>query len=343
MIDFSRTNIRAWSMLGACGAFGIAAMELPAVDDRVVFLTSDLCFYSGLERFSAAHGDRLYNFGIAEQNMIGAAAGFAKEGFIPFATTYGAFAASRCMDQVRVNMGYMGLNIKLVGMTAGLSAGILGATHVSIEDLAVMRAVPNITVLSPADGAETIKAVMAAAAFDGPVYLRLTGAMGCPIVYKEEPPFEIGHANCLKSGEDIAILATGAMVSPALQAAQLLGAEGLCVSVWDFHTIKPLDRQTISACLKAKLIVTAEEHNIFGGFGSAVAEYLSERPEHPPLLTIGIDDYFAKADEYSGLLQEYGLSGPQMAEKIRNHYTRSDYHDESGKVHCSISGKPWGE
>lgn len=317
MIEYSRTNLRTWSMLGSCGAFGIAAMELPAMEERTVFLTSDLCFYSGLERFAAQYGDRLYNFGIAEQNMVGAAAGFAKEGFIPFATTYGAFAASRCMDQVRVNMGYMNLNIKLVGMTAGLTSGILGATHISVEDLAVMRAIPNITILSPADGAETIKAAFAAAAHDGPVYLRLTGAMGCPIVYKGEPPFAIGKANRLAEGEDLAILATGSMVAPALRAAEILRANGIAAAVWNFHTVKPLDRQAIASCLRAKRIVTVEEHNVLGGFGSAVAECLSGYADHPPLLVLGIDDRFPKADEYSGLLTEYGLTAEQIAEKIQ--------------------------
>ena len=329
MIVYSRTNIRTWSMLGTCGAFGIAATELPSMDDRIVFLTSDLCFYSGLERFAAQYGDRLYNFGIAEQNMVGAAAGFAKEGFVPFATTYGAFAASRCMDQVRVNMGYMGLNVKIVGLTSGLTSGILGATHISVEDLAVMRAIPNLTILSPADGAETIKAVLAAAAYEGPIYLRLTGSMGCPIVYSEEPPFVIGKANPLAAGEDIAILATGSVVAAAQRAAVLLRQQGVSASVLDFHTIKPLDTQAISSCMSTKMIVTVEEHNVYGGFGSAVAEHLSTYCSHPPQLFIGIDDRFPKADEYNDLLSEYGLTAEQIANKIIKRLEEIYHYDQS--------------
>lgn len=320
MLDYSFRNMRMWSMLGSCGAFGMAAIELPELDDRVVMLTSDLTTFSGLERFRAKYPDRLYNFGIAEQNMVGAAAGFAKEGFVPFATTYATFASMRVADQVKVNMGYMGLPVKLVGLTAGYSVGVLGATHMSLEDLAVMRAIPNVTVLSPADCASVVKATVAALRHPGPVYLRLTGVMNNPMVYREDFPFEIGKANRLREGGDVAILATGSMVHCALRAAEALGQRGIAVSVHDFHTVRPLDEEAVRSVLDRRLLVTLEEHSRVGGFGSAVAESLALERNRPPLLVVGTDGPYPHAGRYEDLLAASGLSVEAVAARIYNTY-----------------------
>lgn len=316
MLDYSFRNLRMWSMLGSCGAFGLAALELPEIDDRVVMLTADLTTFSGLERFKAKYPDRLYNFGIAEQNMVGVAAGFAKEGFVPFATTYASFASMRAADQVKVNMGYMRHPIKLVGLTAGYSVGALGATHMSLEDVAVMRAVSNVTVLSPADCTSVVKATVAAARFPGPVYLRLSGVMSNPMVYKEDFDFEIGKAIRLREGSDIAILATGSMVYYALQSAEKLSAQGMEAEVFDFHTIKPLDMVALQAALGKKLLVTIEEHSRIGGFGSAVAEALSMERHRPPHLIIGTDDGYPHAGHYGDLLARSGLSVEVICKRI---------------------------
>lgn len=316
MLNYTPREIRTWSMLGSCGAFGIAAMELPEIDNRCVCLTSDLCAYSSLDRFRMKYPDKYFNFGIAEQNMVGVAGGLAKEGYIPFATTYASFAASRCLDQVRVNMGYMKLGIKLVGLTSGLSVGILGATHMSIEDLAVMRSIPNITVLSPADCMETIKAVIASATKDGSVYLRLSGPMNNPVVYKENYDFEIGKAITLLEGEDVVIIATGTMVYNSLKAAELLAEKGVSCRVVNMHTIKPLDINAVFDVCSAKLIVTAEEHSIIGGLGGAVAEVLAEMDEHPPLLRLGINDEFKHAGTYEYLIEKYQLTASQIYSQI---------------------------
>lgn len=315
-MEFKSTNIRTLSMLGSCGAFGMAALELPAICDKSVIVTSDLCFYSGLERFKERYPDRLYNVGIAEQNMIGVAAGFAKEGFVPFATTYATFASMRCADQVRVNMGYMQQNIKLVGLTSGMSVGILGATHMSIEDLAVMRAIPNITILSPADCTASVKAVLAAAEHNGPVYLRLSGTMNNPIVYRTDFDYEIGKANIVAEGDDIAIIATGTMVYESLQAAKLLLQDGISARVIDMHTIKPIDAQAIKSACNSELIVTVEEHNIFGGLGSAVAEVLAPLEKKPRQIIIGIEDKYENAGQYPELIERCGLSAQHIYEKI---------------------------
>lgn len=316
MIDFTPINIRTWSMLGTCGAFGQAAMCFPEIDERIVVLTSDLCTFSGLDRFKAKFPDRLYNFGIAEQNMVGVAAGFAKEGFIPFATTYAAFASMRCADQVKVNMGYMGFPIKLVGLTSGYAVGSLGATHMCLEDIAIMRAMPNVVVLSPADCTSAVKATIAAAKCDKPVYLRLSGGMNNPVVYKSDFEFGIGKAIVLREGVDISLIATGSMVHVALKTADVLAAQGLSVEVVDMHTIKPIDTAAIKKACAKRLIVTLEEHSKTGGLGAAVAEVLSSRNGHPPLLIIGADDTYPHAAPMSSLLTGQGLIAERVVLQI---------------------------
>ncbi len=316
MIAFNPMNVRIWSMLGSCGAFGQAAMELPEINDKVVMLTSDLCVFSGLERFKAKYPDRLYNVGIAEQNMVGVAGGFAKEGFVPFATTYATFASMRCADQVKVNMGYMGLPIKLVGLTAGFAVSALGATHMSLEDIAVMRSIPNITVLSPADCTATVKAVLAAANYPGPVYLRLSGPMPNPIVYKEDCPFDIGKANLLREGTDITIIATGSMVWQSLKAAELLTADGISAEVLDMHTIAPLDEDAVKKACEKKLIVTVEEHSIMGGLGGAVAEVLAREVTHPKQLFIGHEGGYPLAGSYGDMIKQDGLDAAGISQKV---------------------------
>lgn len=320
MTDFTSVNIRTWSRLGSCGAFGIAAMELPEINDKSVILTADLCTFSGLDRFKAKYPDRLYNTGIAEQNMVGIAAGMAKEGFVPFATTYATFTSMRCADQIKVNMGYMALPVKLVGLTAGFSVGILGATHIALEDIAVMRSIPNIVILSPADCAATIKAVFAAAKTDAPVYLRLSGTMNNPAVYKEDFDFEIGKAITLREGTDTAVIATGTMVYNALKAAEKLAENGVSVKVVDMHTIKPLDIETIKAACSAKLLVTVEEHSVYGGLGGAVAEALALERNRPPHLIIGVSGNYPHAASYPYLLEQAGLTPDQIALKIQKTY-----------------------
>lgn len=321
MIEYNLKNMRVWSRLGPSGALGIAAMELAEINDKVLMLTSDLCFFSGLERFEKEYPDRIYNFGIAEQNMVGAAGGLAKEGFVPFANSYASFCCSRCADQVRVNMSYMKLPIKLVGLTAGFAAGILGATHIAVEDIAVMRALPSMVVLSPADGTEIIKCMLAAAKTKEPTYIRLTGTADLPIVYQKDYNYQIGKAIELKQGSDICFIATGSMVFSSLKAAELLEEKGISSSVINMHTLKPLDCETVDQAAKRhKLIVTVEEHNIVGGLGAAVAEYLAEKKEHVPQLFLGIKDKFPSAGSYTYQIEQAELSVEQISKKVLEKY-----------------------
>lgn len=318
MIDFSSKNVRIWSRLGPSGAVSAAAMELGENNENVVMMTADLCMFSGLERFKVAYPEKIYNLGIAEQNMVGVAAGMAKEGFIPFITTYASFAASRCLDQVRVNMAYMKLPIKFIGLTAGYGAGILGATHMSVEDIAVMRALPNIDILSPADCSEIIKCMLAASKTDRPTYIRLTGVPGGKTIYEGDYNFEIGKAISLMDGHEVCVVATGAVVAEALQAAKTLQEEGISCSVINMHTIKPLDVSTLEKCASThKLIVTVEEHSVYGGLGSAVSQFIAKNNINIPLEIVGIEDCFVPAGGYQYQLECSGLLAHQIANRIK--------------------------
>jgi transketolase len=286
------------------------------IDDFMV-LTADLCSTSGLDRFRAQAPDKFLNVGIAEQNLVGISAGLAKEGYTVFATTFANFAAMRSYEQVRLNLGYMGIPVKLVGLGSGFAMGMFGNTHYGIEDITLMRAIPNLCILSPADCTEVVKATVAASRHPGPVYLRLTGITNNPIVNKEDYAFEIGTALTLKKGSDIAIIATGSMVHHALVAANLLETRGISSTVINMHTIKPLDTRVLEeVCKSSRRLVTVEEHSVIGGLGGAVAEYISTRSHHPPLQMIGILDRFQKAGDYLYLLEQNGLTGPQIADRI---------------------------
>lgn len=316
MLEFTSRNIRTWSILGSCGAFGVAANELAHRDEDFAVVTSDLTYFSGLERLKAAYPEKLYNVGIAEQNMVGVAAGMAKEGMNVFATTYAAFAATRALDQVRINMAYMKLPVKMVGLTAGFSAGILGASHMALEDIAIMRSMPGIIVLSPADCLETVKATMAAAECKSPVYIRLSGNMKMPMVYKEDYDFSIGKSVVCKDGSDITVFATGSMVYESMLAADILEQSGISTRVVNVHTIKPLDKKAVLDGCKSKLIVTVEEHSRIGGLGAAVAEILSEIENKPRQLMLGTEDCYPHAASYDYLLRKSGLKSEIIAERI---------------------------
>lgn len=318
MINFSAINIRTWAMAGASGTLGIAMYELAKNDPDFAVVTSDLCFFSGLDHVMQDFPDKVYNVGIAEQNMIGIAAGMAKEGMHVWATTYASFASTRAIDQVKVNMGYMKLPIKLIGLTSGFSVGVLGATHMAIEDIAIMRAIPNITILSPADCHEAMKLLLAASKINSPVYIRLSGTIRTPIVYSSEYNLEIGKANCILSTQnaDIMLISTGSMVNVAINVAKTLAEQNIKCDLYDIHMIKPLDNALIANTVKYKLVVTLEEHNIIGGLGSAVAEQLSQLGNAPKQVIIAIEDNYPHAASYEALLRNNGLTINQITEKI---------------------------
>lgn len=317
MLKINSANARIWSKLGSRGTMGLAMLEHGHRENLMV-LTADLAKTSGLERFKIAYPEKFLNMGIAEQNMLGFAGGMAKEGHSVFVTTFANFATMRSYEQMRLNLGYMGLNVKVIGIGSGLAMAMFGNTHYGIEDIALMRAIPNLTVVSPADGVEIVKTINAAAEYDGPMYIRLTGVTNNPIVYKDDYDFQIGKAITLKEGSDITIVATGTMVHPSLEAAEILEQLGISSTVVNMHTIKPLDTSVIEkACKTSKLIVTVEEHSVVGGLGGAVAEFKATLPQAPRQLFIGLPDKFGKSGDYKYMLNKYGLTGEKIAIQIK--------------------------
>ena len=315
MIGITKAKARLWSRLGARATLGQALLEAAREHDFYV-LSADLAQSSGLGRFKGEFPERFMNAGIAEQNMIGMAAGLAKDGTCVFATSFSPFVTMRACEQVRMNMGYMQLNIKTVGLGSGLVMAQLGNSHFGIEDAAVMRAIPGMTVVCPADGAEIVRCVEALCEYDKPAYLRLTGGPGLPVVYEEDMNFRIGKAIPVREGKDIGIIACGTMVHFALAAAELLSGKGIEASVTDMHTLKPLDGEAMDALLDRKLIVTVEEASIIGGLGSAVAEHLALQKQKPPQLMLGIRDCFPHAGSYEYLLDQCGLTAEKIAGDI---------------------------
>ena len=316
MLEITPNNARTWSRMGSRATFGQAILAI-AERPNLMVLSADLGNSSGLDRFKTAFPDKFLNVGIAEQNMIGVAAGLAKEGFVVFATSFAPFITMRASEQIRMNLGYMDLNVKAVAIGSGVSMAFLGNSHYGLEDAAIMRSIPNLTVVSPADCAEIVKTVAAAAEFEGPMYIRLTGAVNNPVVYTQDYEFEIGKAITLREGTDITIIAAGTMVYESLEAAKVLEAAGVSATVVNMHTIKPLDLSVIDkAVASSRLIVTVEEASVIGGLGGAVAEYKTTLKSAPPQLILGLPDHFGKTAEYRYLLEYYGLVGAKIAARI---------------------------
>lgn len=308
---------RSCSMLGQRGSiFGLAVLDEAKKDDKFILLTADLATLSGMDRFCKTYPDQFLNVGIAEQNMIGIAAGLAAEGYHPVATSYATFVTMRSCEQIRHFLGYMNLKVIVVGSGAGLSQGFAGNTHYTIEDISMMRAIPNLQILSPADAASAVKLFEAACASSYPVYMRLTGNLNCPVTYTSDTEFEIGKSHRLTEGKDVTIFACGTMVATVMKAAKTLAESDIEVSVVDMYSIKPIDRQAIIDSKDSRLAVTIEEHSRIGGLGAAVAEIMSEESGFPPLLRLGIADRFDLAGDYEGLLLQNRLTSPQIAEDI---------------------------
>jgi transketolase len=318
MIEIKKSKAKLWSRLGARATLGQAILEVAKEREDFYVMSADLAQSSGLVRFREEFPERFINAGIAEQNLIGIAAGLAKDGTNIFATSFSPFVTMRACEQVRMNMGYMQLNIKTIGLGSGLVMAQLGNSHYGIEDGAVMRSIPGMTVINPADGVEIVKTVEALCDYNKPAYLRLTGGPGLPIVYEEDIDFQIGKGIKIRDGKDIAIIAAGTMVYYGKLAAEILAEHGIEATVIDMHTIKPLDVDCVSGQLDKKLIVTIEEASIVGGLGSAVAECIAMKKDKPPQLMLGIKDYFPHAGSYQYLLEQCRLTGEQIAEDIEN-------------------------
>ncbi|MBQ8960485.1 MAG: transketolase family protein [Ruminococcus sp.] len=298
-------------------SYGEALRDLAEDYPELVVLDADLAAATKTGIFKKAYPDRFFDCGIAEANMMGVAAGLATAGKIPFASTFAMFAAGRAYEIVRNSIGYPHLNVKIGATHAGISVGEDGATHQCNEDIALMRTIPGMTIINPADDVEARAAVKAALDFNGPVYMRF-GRLAVPVINDPDTyKFELGKGIVLREGSDLTIVATGLMVNEALQAAEALAGEGISARVVNIHTIKPLDKELICKCAKETgLIVTAEEHSIIGGLGSAVAEAVTECCP-VPVVKIGVNDEFGHSGPAVDLLKEFGLSAENITAKAK--------------------------
>jgi len=291
--------------MSAREVYGKKMAEIGSKDERIVVLTADLMRSNRTGDFQKAHPERFFNIGIAEQNMMGIAAGLALDGKIPFVSTMATFATMRACEQVRTDICYANLPVRIVATHGGLTTGA-GPTHYGQEDLAIMRSLPNITVIAPGDPNQIGKVVEAAIDWEGPMYIRI-GRGGEPIVYQEEYEYKIGKAITINDGNDLTLIATGSIVFHAVMAAEKLAKEGIAARVIDMHTIKPLDREVvIKAAQETGAIITAEDHTIFGGLGSAVAEVLADEGIACKFKRLGIPDLFAGYGEPEYLYNLYG-------------------------------------
>lgn len=298
-------------------SYGEALVELGKSNPDLVVLDADLSAATKTGLFRKAFPDRFINAGIAESNMMSVAAGLATTGKTVFASSFAMFAAGRAFEQVRNSIGYPHLNVKIGATHAGISVGEDGATHQCCEDIALMRSIPGMTILNPADDTEARKAVFAAAALDGPVYLRL-GRLAVPVLFDKDYPFAVGKGVQLVAGNDVTIVATGLLVAEALIAAEQLKNEGISARVIDMATIKPIDRDIlVAAARETGAIVTAEEHNVIGGLGSAVTEVICETVP-VPVLRVGVMDTFGKSGPAKELLPLFGLCAANIAAKAKD-------------------------
>ena len=296
--------------------YGKALMELCEKRKDVMVLDADVAKSTRTVWIRDKYPEHFLDMGIAEQDMVGTAAGLALSGMVPFASTYCVFLAGRAWDQIRTTVCYNNLNVKLGGAHAGISVGPDGATHQALEDVALMRVLPNMTVIVPCDAEETRKATLAMAERQGPCFVRF-GREAVPVVTDENTPFEIGKARLCREGSDVTVFANGAMVFEAQNAADALAKEGISVRVYDLHTVKPLDEETVlKAAEETGCVVTAEEHQVNGGMGSAVAECLAKHCP-VPMEFVGMQDSFGESGDPQELMDKYGLNQKTVEEKIR--------------------------
>ena len=310
-------NIKLWSVLGMRASFGLIALELIAKNPDLIITTSDVSTSAGLDRYKQKYPDNYIDVGIAEQNLIGISAGLSSEGFKVISTTFAPFQTLRCCEQIKVNLGYMQNKICMVGLASGLVLGNLGFTHCSIEDIGVLRSIPNIAIVVPSDPFELFKLLEEAINYKSSVYIRLTAGANTSIINSTNYNFKIGKAVEIIKGEEVAIIGCGNILGNCLEASKALIKKGINPSVINMHSIKPIDEQKILQVAKHnKLILTVEEHNIIGGLGTAVAEVLSKHNCNCKLEKLGINDFYAKGGSYSYLQDIYGLSVEKIIKKV---------------------------
>ena len=314
-------NMDVQQYAGSGQAAAIFGMYLPdhiGEYPNVQVLSADMSVAASLDRFIYQSPEKFTELGIAEQNLVGISAGMASEGYTCVAVAQAAFITMRAYEMDRQYLGYMQNKVILVGLNSGFYLQYFGNTHYCIEDLAIMRQIPGMTVLSPADAGEAVMAFEAALNSPGPVYIRLTGGSQAPTVYPETCPFAIGKNNILREGRDVCLFTTGACTGYSIKTAEILSQQGIETRLVDVHTLKPFDTESIKEAKNCKLIVSAEEHNTVGGLGSAIADILAEEGGYPPLMKLGVKDCFSKPGDYEYLMQQHRLSPELIAEDIKH-------------------------
>ena len=317
-------KIKIWSTIGSRATFGMALLEISKKIENLIVLSSDVSTSAGLDRFRKMHPEKYVELGISEQNMIGVATGLSAENFNVVTTTFAPFQTIRCCEQIKINLGYMEHKVTLVGLASGLALGNLGYTHCCIEDIGILRTIPNITILSPADSLETVKCLESSLKTNQSVYIRLTGTANNPIIYKDDYNFKIGKAITLKEGSDITIFSTGRMVYNSLKAAEILADKKISARVINVHTIKPVDKAAIEEANNTKMIFSVEEHNIIGGLGSAIAEHQSSLKTNVRFIRLGIKDKYGSGGSYDYLQKIHGLSPEKIVENILINYQKNE-------------------
>ncbi len=317
MIEYNQASAAAWSRLGSRKCIGAVMGEFAREHKELMVLTADFGKSAGLSEFAQQYPDQYLDVGIAEQNMIGVAAGLALEGRRVFVFSFSPFASMRCFEAVRSYLGYMNLNVTVVGMASGISLGCQGNTHFGLEDVALMRTVPNLTVLEPCDCMEMVKALEALLQHDGPAYLRLTGIPGAMSIYNSDYDFRIGKGTILRQGQKTALIGAGAVLAEALRASRALVKKGVDLTVVDMSAVKPLDEELIRQILGTHdTVYVLEEHSETGGLYAAVAEVYAYGGFECRLKKIAIPNGFCKVAKYQKLLELYGMTGPMLLKRI---------------------------
>ena len=317
MIEINEKNIKLWSVIGQRATFGTIMSQIVNFNKDLMILTSDVSTSAGLDKFRKNFPSNYLDVGIAEQNLIGIATGLSSANYKVFTTTFSPFQTLRCCEQIKVNLSYMKNKVTMIGVASGLVQGPLGYTHCSIEDLSIMRSLPNLNVISPADSLETVKAIDAAIKDEKSSYIRVTGTTNNPIIYDADYEFKLGKSVTLKKGKKIALLATGTMVNEALNAHETLKQKNLHVTVVNFHTIKPLDIDgIIKLADEHEIILTIEEHNIIGGLSSAVSEVIATHKLNCKQIQIGINDIYDQGGSYQFLKKKHGLNAENIILKV---------------------------
>lgn len=317
MLENSSRNARFLSRMGAQGSYGQAIFDLAQDGCDFYAVSADLGVASGLDRLMRHYEEKFINVGIAEQNLIAISAGMASEKVPVFASSWAPFASYRCADQVRVFAGIMEKNIKVVGLASGMHIPKFGSSHYGLGDIALMRSISNIVIISPCDGLEIYHAVYKAAQIEKPVYIRLTGGNTIPAINEwEKMKFEIGKASYLRQGKDVAFIGCGCILKNVLDVAERLDNDGVSSSVINMHTIRPLDEECLEQCMDYKVIYTVEEHSTIGGLGSAVCEYMASKKNHPQVIRIGVEDFYPLPGEYDYLLKQCGLDADSIYARV---------------------------